>query len=310
MFRTVARTLNFRKAAEALSLSQPAVTQQVRALEEELGTSLFDRAHGRVSLTPSGAALLPFAEKLAVLAAEAVQAIAELSGKLTDELRLGASQTIAQYLMPHLLAAFRAHYPGIPFAATSGNSDEMLAALADHRIDLALIEGPAMRSDVRSEAFMEDHMVLVVPHTHPWADRDIGLEQLETATFVTREYGSGSRRVVEEAFEQAGVPWKNLTVAMTLDTTEGLLSAVEAGLGIAFASRWAVRNQLTLGTLKLARVKGLRLARVFSVAHRHGPDPQGSAGAFHRFVLTSAQEAAPRSTGAPPRKRSPSRRPQ
>jgi len=177
----------------------------------------------------------------------------------------------------------------------------VLAALADHRIDLALVEGPGPRSDVKAEPFMEDHMVLVVPHDHEWADQEIAVRDLEAAVFVSREHGSGSRRVVEEALESAGLEVKSLRTTMTLDTTEGILSAVEAGLGIAFVSRWAVRNQLTLGTLKLAHVKGLKLSRVFSVAHRQGALPQGSAGAFHRFLLSSAYEAAPRSTGKPSR---------
>ena len=148
---------------------------------------------------------------------------------------------------------------------------------------------------------MEDHMVLVVPHDHEWADQEIAVKDLESVAFVTREYGSGSRRVVEEALEQAGLQVSTLHTTMTLDTTEGILSAVEAGLGIAFVSRWAVRNQLTLGTLKLAHVKGLTLSRVFSVAHRQGVVPQGSAGAFHRFLLSSAADSAPRATGKPSR---------
>ena len=107
---------------------------------------------------------------------------------------------------------------------------------------------------------------------------------------VSRELGSGSRRVVEQAFEKAGLEVKKLRLAMTFDSTEGLLSAVEAGLGIAFVSRWAVRNQLALGTLKLARVRGLNLARMFSLATVAGPEPAGIAGAFHRFVLERAEQ--------------------
>src|SRR6202044_3808674 len=143
----------------------------------------------------------------------------------------------------------------------------------------------------------EDHMVCVVPSGHEWAEEEIDVKELAQASLVTRELGSGSRRIVEQALEKAGVDVKKLRLAMTFDSTEGLLSAVEAGLGIAFVSRWAVRHQLALGTLKLARIKGLNLARMFSLATVAGPEPAGIARAFHRFVLERAEELAPRATG-------------
>ena len=111
-----------------------------------------------------------------------------------------------------------------------------------------------MRRDVQVEPFMEDHMVCVVPSGHPWADHEIAVNELQQATLVARELGSGSRRIVEQAMEKAGLEVKKMHLLMTFDSTEGLLSAVEAGLGIAFVSRWAVRHQLALGTLKLARI--------------------------------------------------------
>ena len=301
VFRTVARTLNFRKAAEELRITQPAVTQQVKALEQELGVALFDRAGGKIALTASGAVLEDYAGRLKVLVDEAAQAIAEVSGTHADELRVGASQTIGQYLLPNLLAGFRAQHPGVALTGISGNTDEILAALGEHRIDLALVEGPSLRSDIHADPFMEDHMVLIVPRDHDWADREITPATLAEAPQVTRELGSGSRRVVEAALEAVGLKPHELKISMTLDSTEGLLSAVEAGLGVGFVSRWAVRNQLALGTLRVARVRGLRLARVFSVAYRLGPPPGGSAGAFHRFLLSDAQHAAPRPTGKPRR---------
>lgn len=299
VFRTVARSLNFRRASEELFISQPAVTQQVKALEDELEIPLFDRTKGKVTLTESGVVLLGYAERIKTIVDEAAQAIAEVSGVRVDELRVGASQTIGQYLLPKLLAGFRKDYARVALSGISGNSDEILTALAEHRIDLALVEGPSPRSDVKAEPFMEDHMVLVVPHDHEWADHEIDLDALRHIAFVTRELGSGSRRVVEAALEAAGIAPGELHVTMTLDSTEGILSAVEAGLGVAFVSRWAVRNQLTLGTLRIARVRGLRLSRVFSVVYRLGPVPQGSAGAFHRFLLSNAYDVAPRSTGKP-----------
>src|SRR6201990_2103700 len=231
------------------------------------------------------------------LSDEAFAAVAEAFGQHAGELALGASQTIGQYLLPTFVAGFLRSNPKVRITARSGNTDEMLEALLAREIHLALIEGPEKRKDLHIEPFMEDHMVLVVPATHGWANHDIKVEHLKSEPLLMREFGSGSRRVVEQALSKAGVKTKDLAISMELDSTEGLLSAVEAGLGITFVSRWAVRNQLSLGTLKLAHVKGLRLSRKFSLAYPAGPEPQGSAGAFRRFLLNQSSEWVPRMTG-------------
>jgi DNA-binding transcriptional LysR family regulator len=297
VFRAVARHLHFSRAAEELLLTQPAVTQQIKALEEECGVPLFERAAGRIALTPGGEALLPYAEKLKQLADEAFAAVASRAGNQAGALALGASQTIGQYLLPNLVAGFLREQPRVKIVAHSGNTADTLAALAAHRVDLALIEGPAQRKDVHVEPFMEDHMVLVVPAGHAWADQEVDVAALRDVPLLMREFGSGSRRVVEQALAQAGLAAKQLQVPMELDSTEGLLSGVEAGLGVTFVSRWAVRNQLALGTLKLARVRGLKLSRMLSIVWMAGPEPTGAAGAFRRFLLERAGDCAPRATG-------------
>jgi LysR family transcriptional regulator, transcriptional activator of the cysJI operon len=297
VFRAVAHRLNFRMAAEELLLTQSAVTQQIKALESELDVPLFDRAGGRVSLTPAGAALLPFAEKLAALAEEARVEVAATAGGSAGRLAVGASQTIGQYLLPRLIAGYLQENPKVEISVLGGNTQTILEALVEHKVQLCLIEGPAMRRDVQLEPFMQDHMVCVVPAGHEWADEEIDVKELQQTKLVTRELGSGSRRIVEQAFEKAGLDLKKLRLVMTFDSTEGLLSAVEAGLGIAFVSRWAVRNQLALGTLKLARVRGLDLARMFSLATVAGPEPAGLTRSFHRFVLERAEQLSPRATG-------------
>lgn len=290
VFRAVAEHLNFSRAAEELLLTQPAVTQQIKLLEEELGVPLFDRSGGRIALTAGGAALLPFAETIRALGEEALAAVAGAYGQQGGELSIGASQTIGQYLLPMFIAEFVRTNPKVRVKVRGGNTNEVLEALLAREIQLALIEGPAGRRDLHVEPFMEDHMVLVVPAAHEWADNEIGLEELKGRPLLTREYGSGSRRVVEQALAAAGLKSKDLTIRMELDSTEGLLNAVEAGLGVTFVSRWAVRNQLALGTLKLARVRGLVLSRKFSLAYPAGPEPGGSAGAFRSFLLHRSME--------------------
>jgi DNA-binding transcriptional LysR family regulator len=294
VFRAVAQHLNFSRAAEELLLTQPAVTQQIKALEDEFGVSLFERGGGRISLTPRGAALLPLAEKMKALSDEAVAAVAGAYGQEAGELTIGASQTIGQYLLPTFVANFLRARPKVKVMARSGNTDQMLEALLAKKIQIALVEGPEQRKDLRVEPFMQDHMVLVVPASHEWANREIVLADLKAAPLLVREYGSGSRRIVEQALGEAGLKAKDLTISMELDSTEGLLNAVEAGLGVTFVSRWAVRNQLALGTLKLARVKGVKFSRQFSMVYPAGPGPVGNVGAFRDFLLSHASEAAPR----------------
>jgi LysR family transcriptional regulator, transcriptional activator of the cysJI operon len=296
VFRVVATHLNFSRAAEELLLTQPAVTQQIKALEDEYGVPLFDRSGGRITLTPGGHALLPFAEKLKAVSDEAFAAVANASGKQAGQLAIGASQTIGIYLLPRFVAGFLHENPRVNITAMGGNTDAMLEALIAHRIQLALIEGPALRKDIHVEPFMEDQMVLVVPASHEWADHEITIPMLKEAPLLIREFGSGSRRVVENALAQAGVKKKELNTRMELDSTEGLLSAVEAGLGVTFASRWAVRNQLALATLKIARVRGLKLSRMFSLAYPAGPEPNGTAGAFRAFLLARSRDFMPQAT--------------
>jgi DNA-binding transcriptional LysR family regulator len=297
VFRTVAHHLNFSRAAEELFLTQPAVTQQVKALEDEIGVPLFDRSGGRITLTAGGKVLLPFADRMKEVSDQAFAAVAETSGEQAGELALGASQTIGQYLLPNFIAGFVKAHPRIRIIARSGNTGAMLDALLAHEIQLALIEGPDQRKDLNIEPFLQDHMVLVVPTSHEWADQEVDVEALKQQPLLMREFGSGSRRVVEKAIVAGGMQKKDLRIQMELDSTEGLLSAVEAGLGVTFVSRWAVRNQLSLGTLKVARVRGLKLSRQFSIAYPAGPAPTGNVGAFHRFLLSNSLDLAPRPTG-------------
>ena len=303
VFRVVAAHLNFSRAAEELLLTQPAVTQQIKALENEYGTPLFDRTGGHIVLTPSGKVLLPYALKLKEISDEASAAVAGAAGRLGGQLAVGASQTIGQYLLPALLAEFLRENPRITVSARSGNTDEIITALSQHAIEIALIEGPAGRKDVHTEPFMEDHMVLVVPASHEWADVDVDAAALKGAPLLVREFGSGSRRVVERALGKAGVQRKDMNIRMELDSTEGLLSGVEAGLGIAFVSRWAVRNQIALGTLKIARVRGVNLSRMLSMAYPLGPEPSGNPGALRAFLLSRASDLLLK-----PKRREPPRR--
>ncbi|MGA7291426.1 MAG: selenium metabolism-associated LysR family transcriptional regulator [Terriglobales bacterium] len=287
VFRTAAEHLNFRKAAEHLFLTQPAVTLQIKALEDELGVRLFDRAGNRVRLTPQGAVLFGYAKKIATLASKAEQSLGAEDGKVAGELSLGVSTTIAQYVLPHLLGAFLEEHPRVQFSLHSGNTDEIVKLLLDNEVSIGLIEGPSRDRGIRSEPFMQDELVLIMPAAFE-SDR-LSREQLLASNLLMREHGSGSRHVVEIALEHAGLKLKSFKKVMDLDSTEAIKSAVEAGLGIALVSRWAISKELELGALKVANVTGLKAARDFSLISHTGPEPHGPAGAFRTFALGRAR---------------------
>jgi DNA-binding transcriptional LysR family regulator len=290
VFRTVAQHLNFSRAAEELFLTQPAVTLQIRALEEEFGAPLFERGGGRIALSAGGKALLPYAEKIKTLSDEATMAVAKAFGQEAGELTIGSSQTIGFYVLPQFIAAFRLLHPKVRVVTRSGNTDQILSALVAKEINFALIEGPERRKDIRIEPFMTDQLVLVVPASHGWANQDIHIDDLKKEPLLLREFGSGLRRGTEQALAKAGLKIKELNISMEMDSNEGILSAVEAGLGVAFLSRWTVRNQLSLGTLKMARLRGVKLSRHFSMAYPTGPQPTGIVGTFRTFLLSRARK--------------------
>jgi DNA-binding transcriptional LysR family regulator len=287
VFRTVAEELSFHKAAERLFLTQPAVTLQIKAPENDLGARLFDRATGHISLTRQGALLLPYAQKLAALVSEAEQALAAGQGQLAGRLAIGVSTTIAQYVLPRLIAAFLAENPRVQFSLQSGNTDEIVQLLLKEKVSVGLIEGPARDRGVRSEPFMQDELVLITPRD--FESDHLSRDQLVASNLLMREQGSGSRRVVESVLEKAGITLKSFKNTINLDSTEAIKSAVEAGLGIAFVSRWAISKELELGTLRVAEVTGIRVVRHFSLISRTGPEPQGPAGAFRAFTLGRAR---------------------
>jgi DNA-binding transcriptional LysR family regulator len=286
VFRAVAENSSFRKAGEELYLTQPAVTQQIKALEEDLGVQLFDRTGTHVELTSAGSLLLRYVRQIDKLLGRAEQDIAALDGNCGGELHLGVSTTISQYVLPRMLREFRKEHPKIRLSVQSGNTQHIVEALVDQQVSLGLIEGPAHRRDVKTEPFLDDELVLIVPGSHEWADQSsVSCEDLIDAPLLMRERGSGSRRVIESALVAGGLKLKSLSVTMDLDSTEAIKSAVESGLGVGFVSRWAIANEVRLGLLKIVAVAGLHVLRKFTLVYPSGPAPQGPEGAFRRFAL-------------------------
>ena len=276
--------LSFRKAAEELYLTQPAVSLQIKALEEDVGVQLFDRTGAHITLTPAGKVLLDYCEKVKTLLVQTEHEIAVLSGEHTGQLALGASTTIAQYVLPGLLGEFRREHPRVHPTLISGNTEHIVEAVEQQRIALGFIEGPARSREVKTEPFLEDELVLIASTAHEFAEcNSISCSEIASIPLLMRERGSGTRRVIEMALERQGVKRSSLQIVMEPDSTEAIKSAVEAGLGIRFVSRWAIAKDLRLGNnFKIVELEGLRIKREFLVVYASGPEPQGVAFEFRR----------------------------
>lgn len=287
VFRAVAEQLSFRKAAEELYLTQPAVSLQIKALEEDLGVQLFDRTGSRIALTEAGKRLLRYAREGNALLREAEHAVTSLAGPQGGDLLLGASTTIAQYVLPRLVAEFCRENPRVRPSLQSGNTEHIVSAVVAQQIALGFIEGPARSRDVRTEPFLVDEIVLIVPAAHEWAERAaVECAELVATPLLMRERGSGTRRVVEAALESCHVKRSALRIAMELDSTEAIKSAVESGLGAGFVSRWALAKDLRVGnSLRIIQLEGVRIRRDLLVVYPTGSGLQGLAQEFRRFVF-------------------------
>lgn len=291
VFCAVAERLSFTQAAATLYLTQPAVTLQIKALERELGVRLFDRAGGRVQLTKAGSVLFDYAKRIAALYAEAERAVGEVIGEERGELPLAASTTIAQYLLPPLIGKFNAVYPGIEVKLLSDNTEGVIRALDQSRCKLGLIEGPVGRRDLHARRFVEDEIVCIVAADHQWANRpEVTPQCLLKEPLIMREHGSGTRRVIEAAMKRARLNLKRLRITMELDSTEAIKSAVEAGLGVGFVSKWALRKELLLGSLVALPISGMRMPRWFQFIYPHSPALRGAPFTFIRFAQRRRHE--------------------
>jgi LysR family transcriptional regulator, transcriptional activator of the cysJI operon len=284
VFRAVAEKQSFRRAAEALYLTQPAVTLQIKALEDELGLQLFDRSCQTIQLTAPGKELLQYAQKIAALVNAAQQHLAQFGVTDKQHLKLGVSTTIAQYVLFGFVARFRATHPDSQLHVFSANTDAVVQDLLDGTSSIALVEGPVRHALLRTEPFLEDEIVGIASATHPWGGQAVAPNQLAPVPLIFREQGSGTRRVVESVLRSAGVRLKQLNIVMQMNSTEAIKAAVEAGLGVAFVSRRAIEKELRLDTLREFRLEGLAFRREFSIVYPRGPELTGMAGEFAMFL--------------------------
>ena len=265
VFHAVAKHLSFTKAAEALCMTQPAVTFQVRQLEEQFDTRLFDRAQGRITLTPAGRLAFEYAERILGLSGELDTRLRALSGNEGGPLLIGASTTIAEYLLPRVLGEFKARHPAIVPRLFVANSELVQERVAERTLDLGFIEGDSHLPSLASEACCEDELQLVCAPSHPLARMaSVAPRALAEHGFISREPGSGTREVIDHYLAKAGVERDTLQVVMEASSPESLKGLVATGLGYTIMSRSTVVKEARLGEL-VAIPLAPRLIRNLSV---------------------------------------------
>lgn len=292
-FAAVAEHRNISHAARALHLSQPAVSGQLRLLQDEFGEPLYQRDGRGVRLTPAGEQLAHYATALRDTFAQARAYRDAVRGLETGTLRIGASTTPASYLLPYLIAAFQARMPRVAIHAMSGNTAEVVAALPS--LDIAMIEGPpgeALPPGTAVHAWHEDEIVAIVPAGHPLAaEHDaaagVTLGALAAYPLVLREAGSGVRQLVEQAFAQTGAPMR---VALEIAGVEVVKEAVRAGMGVGFVSAMSLRHDDA--ALVMRSFAPAPLIRHFSIVVPHGAAPSRVAAQFLEMSLTQTMTSS------------------
>ncbi|MGH8764579.1 MAG: LysR family transcriptional regulator [Burkholderiales bacterium] len=250
VFHAVAKHLSFTKAAEALFMTQPAVTFQIRQLEEHFDTRLFDRAHGRIALTPAGQSALEFAERILALSAELDTRMKEMSGQLAGPLLIGASMTIAEFLLPQVLGEFKSRFPGVVPRLLVANSEAVQARIAERSLDLGFIEGESHLPSLVTDVCCDDELQVVCAPSHPLARLPaVTPKALTEHAYISREPGSGTREVIDSYLQKAGVPPDSVQLVMELGSPEALKGLVATGLGYAIMSRSTVAKETQLGQL-------------------------------------------------------------
>lgn len=268
VFHTVARLLSFTKAAEALHMTQPAVTFQVRQLEEQFNTRLFDRTHNRISLTEAGKRVYEYAHRIFDLYSEMDNAVREMTGDISGVLMIGASTTIAEYMLPALLGDFKKKYPDVNVQLKVSNSDGIVHMVENNVIDLGVVESPVMNKNLVVDVCRMDQLVAVVAPRHPLAEQEsVRLEALLEYPYICREEGSGTREVIAEYMQAQGILESQVHLSMELGSPESIKGAVEAGMGVSIVSFATVQKELKLGTLVVLTLDPA-LDRPFSFVHQ------------------------------------------
>jgi DNA-binding transcriptional LysR family regulator len=249
-FQAVAKHRSFTKAADALCMTQPAVTFQIRQLEEHFNTRLFDRANGKIALTPTGLLALDYVERILALSAEMEAKVKEITGQEVGPLMIGASTTIAEFLLPRIVGEFKSKHPGIVPQLIVANSEAVQARVAERSLDLGFIEGDSRLRTLATDVCCEDELKVIVAPSHPFARQtSLALDALSEHPYISRELGSGTREVIDHHLAKAGLSPDSLQIIMEASSPEALKGLVATGLGFAIMSRATAEKEVRLGDL-------------------------------------------------------------
>jgi DNA-binding transcriptional LysR family regulator len=284
-FCAVVERKSFSQAAERLGVTQPAVSLQIRSLEQRLGRQLLDRSGRRVEPTEAGLRLYASAQRL--LQAEE-QMLEELESDdddvVTGALELGASTGPGGSVVPVLLCEFQERHADVRVRLTVSDTQTVVERVSDRELELGIVGAGRRHRGVTFEPFFRDEVVLAVPASHPFAGKTVTLEQLRGEPLIVMQEGAGVRQVLEDELRKNGSRLRDLDVRLELGLQESVRSAVLAGHGVTFISRLAVESDLTTGLLATARVRGLDPVREIFLARASGRSETRAARAFVAFA--------------------------
>ncbi|MDR4887317.1 LysR family transcriptional regulator [Fredinandcohnia sp. QZ13] len=264
VFLSVVDNKNFSRAADELHMTQPAVSQYIRTLEEKLGVRLLDRTNKYVRVTKAGEIVYHHSKEIVGLYTKMGSLLDDLTNQVKGPLSIGASYTYGEYVLPHLIAKMKKQYPDIEPKVTIGNTVKIAELVKSHQIDIGIIEGPLKKEkQIEIRDFAEDHMVIIASLNHPLVRKngEVTITDLEDEAWILREEGSGTREAGESVFKQLHISPKNI---MTFGSTQAIKEAVEAGLGISILSQLVVKKEIKHGNLKIVDFPGLPYIRKFS----------------------------------------------
>lgn len=285
VFDTVARRLSFTKAADELCITQPAVTRHVKELERLMNLRLFERRGNRVTLTEGGQILLKHTEAMQDISRQLEHDISLVKEAHRGSIKLGASTTIAQYVLPPLLARFHRVYTDVRLHMVNANTEEIEHALLQQRISLGVIEGDSKRRDINYTPFARDEILLVCSSKNPLATKEeIRLEELVRQPLLLREPGSGTLEVILHGLKNAGIKMTDMNVEMNLGSSESIKSYLLHSHCIAFISEHAIEKELKEGSLKTIRIRKLSMHRQFFFITPLGQS-DGLQNLFMRFAI-------------------------
>jgi DNA-binding transcriptional LysR family regulator len=269
ILKAVATEKSFTKAAEILFLSQPYLSKQIKALEQNLDVSLLRRNSNTISLTENGQIFLQYAERILALCEESCRALIDLKNGERGNLSVGASQTIGTYLMPRLLALFAQNYPQIDLKVQVNSTRVIAKQIVNRQIDLALVGGDVpqeLKQNLKIEHFVEDELNLIVSNSHPFAKRKkIKKEDLYHLNFITLHSNSTIRKFVDNILKQNNIETDQLTIVMQLNSIEAIKTAVSLGLGAAFVSSSAIEKEIKLKTVEILEIENIKITRTLSI---------------------------------------------